>query len=97
MQTQKTQTVEENMSLRRQIQHNYHRFRTFLKWILVAIVTGLFVGLVGIAFSYAMKYATNLRQNNPWLLYLLPLAGLAIVGWYHLLHIYQDKGEYQFA
>ena len=92
MQTQKTQTAEENMSLRRQIQHNYHRFRTFLKWILVAIVTGLFVGLVGIAFSYAMKYATNLRQSYPWLLYLLPLAGLAIVGWYHLLHVYQDKG-----
>ncbi|MDD6039196.1 MAG: chloride channel protein [bacterium] len=63
-----------------------------MKWILIAIVTGLVVGFVGICFSKAMAFATQTRLTHPWLLYALPLAGLVIVGCYHLLKDPHDKG-----
>lgn len=63
-----------------------------VKWSLIACVVGLGVGLVGVAFHMAVAWATQTRVDNPWLLYLLPLAGLAIVALYHLAGIYEDKG-----
>ena len=52
--------------------------RAFVKWLAVAAVTGLIGGLVGSAFYLSVAKATELRGEIPWLLYLLPLAGVAI-------------------
>lgn len=78
--------------LRRQIIHNLHRLRTAVKWILIAIVTGLFVGIVGISFAHAMTWATATRNTHPWLLFCLPLAGVLIVSWYYLFKDKHDQG-----
>ena len=59
--------------------------RALGKWLLLAAATGVSCGLVGTAFHMAVEYVTELRGEFPWLLYLLPLAGLAIVGLYRLL------------
>ena len=59
--------------------------RALGKWLLLAAATGVSCGLVGTAFHVAVEYVTELRGEFPWLLYLLPLAGLAIVGLYRLL------------
>lgn len=77
---------------KRVIIHNLHRARTSVKWILIAILTGLVVGGVGIAFSYAMTWATTMRSTYPRLLYLLPLAGVLIVSWYYLFKDKHDQG-----
>lgn len=59
--------------------------RALGKWLLLATAAGVSCGLVGTLFHVAVEYATWLREALPWLLYLLPLAGLAIVGLYKLL------------
>ena len=59
--------------------------RALGKWLLLAAAAGLSCGLVGTAFHVAVEFVTELRGEFPRLLYLLPLAGLAIVGLYKLL------------
>ncbi len=72
--------------------HNLHRLRSGIKWILIAVVTGIVIGAVGAAFSIAMAAATHAQQRYPWLLYFLPVAGLLIVSWYYLFHDKHDQG-----
>ncbi len=63
-----------------------------VKWGLLAVIVGLGIGLVGAAFHVAVVWATEVRMMHPWLLYLLPFAGLIIVLMYHLGGVYEDKG-----
>lgn len=65
---------------------------TFFKWVLVAVAVGLLVGGVGTLFSYAVQGATQLRTQFPWLLYLLPAAGLVIVLLYRACRVPEPKG-----
>ena len=58
--------------------------RTMLWWLLLAAVTGGLCGLLGTAFHRGVEYAASLRAAHPWLLWCLPLAGLAIVAIYRL-------------
>lgn len=88
---QSQQTVEQP-DFKRQVIHNLHRLRTSIKWILIAIFTGLVVGAVGIAFAHAMSWATTMRVTYPRLLFCLPLAGVLIVSWYYLFKDKHDKG-----
>ena len=82
----------EQTDYKRIVVHNLHRLRTSVKWILIGIFTGLVVGAVGIAFSYAMSVSTTMRTTYPWLLYFLPLAGVLIVSWYYLFKGKHDRG-----
>ncbi len=59
--------------------------RALGKWLLLATAAGISCGLVGSFFHMAVEAVTGLRGEYPWLLYCLPLAGLAIVGLYKLL------------
>ena len=58
--------------------------RAFLKWLAVAAATGVFCGLVRRPPYLAVMSATTLRGENPWLLWLLPVAGAAIALTYKL-------------
>lgn len=55
------------------------------KWLTLAVIVGTVCGLTGTAFHMGIHEAEVLRTAHPWLLYCLPVAGLAIVGWYRLL------------
>ena len=52
--------------------------RTFLKWLVIAGVTGGIGGLVGSAFHLSVNWAAAFRAAHPWLLWLLPIGGLLI-------------------
>ena len=65
---------------------------TFLKWMLFAGVIGLVAGGVSTAFYYALNAVTALREANPWLLWLLPLGGVAIVLLYRICGMEKDRG-----
>ena len=54
------------------------------KWVSVAITTGIFCGIIGSVFHHGVHIATELRAEHPWLLWCMPVAGLAIVGFYKL-------------
>ena len=58
--------------------------RAMAKWLAVAMVTGVFCGVVGSLFHIGVERATELREQHPWLLWCLPAAGLVIVAFYKL-------------
>lgn len=64
----------------------------FFKWILLSLLVGPVAGAVGAAFARCLAWATSFRQAHFFLLFLLPAAGLAIVGLYHLLDMDNDGG-----
>lgn len=54
------------------------------RWLILAGATGVILGLFGGLFGRSITMVTDFRTGHPWMLYLLPLAGLAIVGMYRL-------------
>ena len=64
-------------------------------WLVTAGVAGLVCGGVGGAFHFAIDWATAARQGNPWLLYLMPMAGLVIVWCYRAWGMENDSGTNQ--
>lgn len=79
-------------SVRSFIQNYKYQLTASLKWILFAVLSGILIGFVGIAFYYGMDIVTGWRAQYPWLIFFLPGGGLAIVGLYHLLHNEKDAG-----
>ena len=67
----------------------------FVRWGLLAALTGLVGGGVGTLFHKAVEYATGVRLAHSWILYLLPLGGFLIVGLYHLLGTPEGFGTNQ--
>ncbi len=55
-----------------------------LRWLTAAGLTGLILGVIGGWFSMAITAATAYRGSHPWMLYLLPAAGLVIAALYRL-------------
>ena len=56
--------------------------RVALQWFFLAIPTGLICGLVGTLFHLSVERVTELRADQPRLLFLLPAAGLLITALY---------------
>ena len=65
--------------------------KTFLKWAVIAACIGLVGGLVGAAFHMSVNAVTTLRGAHPWLLYLMPPAGLLVV-WVYRVTQMEGKG-----
>ncbi len=66
--------------------------RKLCKYVLLALLVGAVCGGVGTAFYHAIALATRLRKGHPWLLYLLPVAGLLTAYLYALLKMETDPG-----
>lgn len=64
----------------------------FLKNVIIATVVGITVGLVSVAFHFAVEKATELRAEYSLLLWLLPLGGVAIVWLYQKSGMEKDRG-----
>ncbi len=64
-----------------------YTFLHALMWIGMALLTGLVCGGVGTLFHKALDAAGELFYSKAWLLYLLPAAGLAVVGLYKLCRL----------
>ena len=56
----------------------------FVKWSLLSIFIGGFVGVISSAFAHVLSAAAVYRKENPWFLFLLPAAGVIIVCCYKL-------------
>ncbi|KAB8044502.1 voltage-gated chloride channel family protein [Janthinobacterium aquaticum] len=53
---------------------------TLLKWLLIAALVAAMAGTASAFFLFALDWAASTRSTHAWLIWLLPLAGLA-VGW----------------
>lgn len=58
-------------------------FRHYSKWSFISAAIGVFSGTASAFFLAVLEKATNLRGQNPWLLFLLPLGGLFVGFLYH--------------
>ncbi|MBQ8836940.1 MAG: chloride channel protein [Clostridia bacterium] len=59
---------------------------TFIKWVFIAVLLGGIGGVVGSFFHMSVDFATELRTEHDFLIWLLPLGGLVIVFLYKLAH-----------
>lgn len=64
---------------------------TFVKWLIIAGVTGGIGGVVGSMFHLSVTWAAQLRGIYPWMLWLLPVGGLFIAGIYHLARMENEN------
>jgi len=65
---------------------------SILKWGIIATVIGGLGGIIGYLFHHCIEVVTGFRVEKPWLIYCLPIAGLAIAGIYHILQLQEHKG-----
>lgn len=56
--------------------------KEMLKWLVLAIVTGVPCGIIGALFDLAVEHVTELRTEHTAILFLLPFIGLFIVAQY---------------
>lgn len=52
---------------------------SFIKWSLIAILTGGIIGVISSIFGHVLTAATSYRMQYPWLLFGLPIAGIIII------------------
>lgn len=67
-------------------------FKTLIKWIIFATVTGICVGLVGVVVVIGINVATKYRVNHTWITYLMPVGGLLAVFIYRINKREKDSG-----
>lgn len=70
--------IIKNISIKQQIDSAFHLSRSIALVIPVAVITGLTVAF----FLWLLDLVTELRWNNSWLIYLLPLSGVLITALY---------------
>lgn len=68
--------------------------RTLAKWLALSVIIGTVCGAAGAAFHFGIQYAAGCRAAQPWLLYLLPAAGLLTAAIYRVTKT-EGKGTNQ--
>ena len=61
-----------------------HLTRFVLKWLLIGLPSGAVIGSAVALFLWLLDKATQTRWDHPWLLYLLPVAGVGVGLMYQL-------------
>ena len=64
-----------------------------VKWLAICVPSGFVVGSAVALFLWSLDRVTELHWHNPWLLYLLPVAGLASGYLYHQLGQSTEAGN----
>ncbi len=64
--------------------------RTLVKWLIAATAVGIIGGVVGSVFHKGIDYVTEYREENTWIILLLPLGALIICSVYRL---FKSKGS----
>lgn len=73
--------------IRKQLHASWVYVLAFARWVALGVGIGALCGLVGGLFAMAVEAATHLREQCPWLLYLLPLGGVCIAGLYRVMKL----------
>lgn len=81
------------MPIRWDLREQAALWRYTFKWLLLTAPVGLVTGSACALFLIALDWATATRWTHPWLLFLLPLAGVAMTLLYHFLGKNTDAGN----
>lgn len=82
----------EKQNISKEVKDQLRFWQRLIKWVLLASLVGVVVGAMGVAFHFAVEEATFFREANPWILYLLPLGGIAIAQMYKRCGMEKDMG-----
>ncbi len=63
------------------------------KWIFICIIVGILIGSVVAFFLNSLDFATNWRETHTWIIYSLPIVGLAIGAMYYYFGAEVKKGN----
>ena len=85
--TQDNKNPEKTHDLHYYAGHIQYDMTNLIKWLLLAVLTGLTVGFISSLFARALKFVTTYRIEHFWVFFLLPAAGLVIV------FLYQKLGQ----
>ena len=80
------------MTLLDKLHHPEHYIRSFCKWMVLGVLMGCWGGCCGAIFHHVLHFVTHVRAENPWLIFLLPLAGLATVAIYRHKKLRRNRG-----
>lgn len=72
--------------------HSVSHLRLFIRWLILSLIAGLAIGGVGSLFALCMTEAVELRAEHPWIMFFLPIGGIAIVLLYRLFKYQNDRG-----
>ena len=67
--------------------------RYLLRWVPIAVLTGLLGGTASAVLLVSLAWATEMRDAHRWLIGLLPLAGFAVGLMYHYLGSSVERGN----
>lgn len=81
--------MHKKTDLRESILYLYY---VFFKWLLIAVLTGIPIGLAGALFHIALDKATEFRTEHSFMIFLMPLGGLAIVWLYKVCGMSGNTG-----
>src|SRR5882757_5554205 len=70
---------------RRRLMFFFGQLRQTLRWLLLAIAVGMLAGSASALLIASLNWATTTREAHPWIIGLLPLAGLGVGLMYHYL------------
>lgn len=71
------------------VREHFENLRHLLLWTLLVLPVAVISGSASALFLWSLDHATRLRWGNPWMLFLLPVSGLAVGLVYH----YYGKGS----
>ena len=63
------------------------------KWLVICSITGALIGSASAFFLVSLDWATQIREANDWLIWLLPVAGFAIGLLYHYFGREVERGN----
>lgn len=86
--------IQENFKdwLRKDVDLSRAYFMATLRWCVLGLVVGILCGAVGGVFHHGIEWGMEQFSAYPWLVYLLPVGGLAITAIYHGLKLCPDPG-----
>lgn len=65
-----------------------------VKWLALTVIVGIGAGTLSAIFLTSLNWATQFRDNNQWMIFLLPLAGLVIGLAYHYFGQDVERGNH---
>lgn len=69
--------------LRVDVVEQVHMVAHLAKWTILGSLVGVLAGLASAFFLVTLEWVTHVREANPWIILILPFAGLAVGAAYH--------------
>ncbi len=66
--------------------------KTFFKWAVIAVCTGLLSGIIGTLFHKSVELATDFRQHHDLIILFLPIGGIVILVLYKFFKLTEATG-----